>query len=121
MAFGLDGLLPHHTSTMEQQSARVYANIVRKDDALEKFIGLAALQQFVDLADPVNRAQVEQEILPAGMGLGPTKVWSYGPAADPVPAVAAPAADTSARVSSPVPAASAEHAWTSAPSPDSPR
>jgi malic enzyme len=44
MAFGLDGLLPHHTSTMEQQGERVYANIARKEDALEKFIGLAALQ-----------------------------------------------------------------------------
>ncbi|MCM2265041.1 MAG: multicopper oxidase domain-containing protein [Desulfuromonadales bacterium] len=33
-----------------------------------------------------------QQILPAP--LPPTKVWSYGPAADPVPAVAAPATDT---------------------------
>jgi len=29
---------------MEQQSERVYANITRKKDPLEKYIGLAALQ-----------------------------------------------------------------------------
>ncbi len=43
-AFGLEGLLPHAISTMEQQERRVYANISRKADELEKFIGLAALQ-----------------------------------------------------------------------------
>jgi malate dehydrogenase (oxaloacetate-decarboxylating) len=43
-AFGLEGLLPHAVSTMEQQSRRVYANVARKQDPLEKFIGLAALQ-----------------------------------------------------------------------------
>jgi malic enzyme len=43
-AFGLDGLLPHAVSTMEQQERRVYANITRKEDPLEKYIGLAALQ-----------------------------------------------------------------------------
>ena len=42
-AFGLDGLLPDAVSTMEQQARRVYANIVRKTDALERYIGLAAL------------------------------------------------------------------------------
>ena len=42
--FGLEGLLPHTVSTMEQQSERVYANILRKKDPLEKYIGLAALQ-----------------------------------------------------------------------------
>jgi malate dehydrogenase (oxaloacetate-decarboxylating) len=42
--FGLEGLLPEAVSTMEQQSGRVYANIMRKQDPLEKFIGLAALQ-----------------------------------------------------------------------------
>ena len=42
--FGLEGLLPHAVSTMEMQSHRVYANISRKTDPLEKFIGLAALQ-----------------------------------------------------------------------------
>jgi malic enzyme len=41
---GLEGLLPHAISTMEQQSERVYANITRKKDPLEKYIGLAALQ-----------------------------------------------------------------------------
>ena len=43
-AFGISGLLPDAVSTMEQQAERVYANIVRKDDALERYIGLAALQ-----------------------------------------------------------------------------
>ncbi len=43
-AFGLDGLLPQAVSTMEQQERRVYANIARKGDPLEKYIGLAALQ-----------------------------------------------------------------------------
>ena len=42
--FGLDGLLPSHVSTMEQQAQRVYENILRKEDPLEKYIGLAALQ-----------------------------------------------------------------------------
>jgi malic enzyme len=44
VAFGLEGLLPQHVSTMEQQSHRVYENIGRKTDELEKYIGLAALQ-----------------------------------------------------------------------------
>jgi malic enzyme len=43
-AFGLEGLLPHAVSTMEQQEKRVYANISRKSEELEKFIGLASLQ-----------------------------------------------------------------------------
>src|SRR5450755_4831165 len=42
--FGLEGLLPNAVSTMEQQERRVYDNISRKPDPLEKFIGLAALQ-----------------------------------------------------------------------------
>jgi malic enzyme len=44
VSLGLEGLLPHAVSTLEQQSQRVYANIARKQDPLEKFIGLAALQ-----------------------------------------------------------------------------
>jgi malic enzyme len=44
IAFGLEGLLPHHVSSMEQQRRRVYDNIARKPDPLEKYIGLAALQ-----------------------------------------------------------------------------
>jgi malic enzyme len=44
VAFGLEGLLPQHVSTMEDQEQRVYANIARKTDPLEKYIGLAALQ-----------------------------------------------------------------------------
>jgi malate dehydrogenase (oxaloacetate-decarboxylating) len=41
--FGLSGLLPNAVSTMDQQARRVYGNIVRKADALERYIGLAAL------------------------------------------------------------------------------
>jgi hypothetical protein len=40
----LSGLLPDVVSTMEQQARRAYGNIARKDDALERYIGLAALQ-----------------------------------------------------------------------------
>jgi malic enzyme len=43
-ALGLEGLLPPAVSTMEQQAARVLENLARKSDPLEKFIGLAALQ-----------------------------------------------------------------------------
>jgi malic enzyme len=42
--FGLDGLLPPVVSTMEQQARRAYDNIVRKTEPLERYIGLAALQ-----------------------------------------------------------------------------
>ncbi len=41
---GLAGLLPDVVSSMEQQARRAYGNIARKDDALERFVGLAALQ-----------------------------------------------------------------------------
>jgi malic enzyme len=41
---GLEGLLPHAVSSMDLQSRRAYANIVRKTDPLERYIGLAALQ-----------------------------------------------------------------------------
>jgi len=44
MTLGLEGLLPHAVTTMEQQARRVYASIQRKQDPLEKYIGLAALQ-----------------------------------------------------------------------------
>jgi len=44
VALGLEGLLPSHVSTMEQQARRVHANILRKSDPLERYIGLAALQ-----------------------------------------------------------------------------
>src|SRR4029450_12534064 len=43
-AFGLDGLLPDVVSTMEMQAARAHGNIARKDDPLERYIGLGALQ-----------------------------------------------------------------------------
>jgi malate dehydrogenase (oxaloacetate-decarboxylating) len=42
--FGLEGLLPDVVSTMERQVRRVYGHISRKTDDLEKYIGLAALQ-----------------------------------------------------------------------------
>jgi malic enzyme len=44
LELGLEGLLPHHVSTMEEQLQRVYANITRKSEPIEKYIGLAALQ-----------------------------------------------------------------------------
>ncbi len=41
---GLEGLLPDVVSTMEQQARRAYGNVVRKAEPLERYIGLAALQ-----------------------------------------------------------------------------
>ena len=41
---GLEGLLPDVVSSMEQQARRAYGNIVRKTEPLERFIGLAAIQ-----------------------------------------------------------------------------
>ena len=43
-SFGLEGLLPDRTSTAEVQKKRTYQAIVRKDEAIERYIGLAALQ-----------------------------------------------------------------------------
>ncbi len=43
-AFGLEGLLPHAVGTIDLQRKRMFDNIVRKVDPLEKYIGLAALQ-----------------------------------------------------------------------------
>jgi malic enzyme len=43
-AFGLGGLLPAHVTTLDLQARRAFANIQRKSDPLEKYIGLAALQ-----------------------------------------------------------------------------
>jgi len=43
-AFSLEGLLPDGVSTMEEQEQRAYDNIARKDDPLEKYIGVMALQ-----------------------------------------------------------------------------
>lgn len=43
-ALGLEGLLPSHVATLEQQARRAYGNIARKTDPLEKYVGLAALQ-----------------------------------------------------------------------------
>jgi malic enzyme len=44
VAFGLEGLLPEAVSTIEQQVQRVHRSILRKEDPLERYIGLAALQ-----------------------------------------------------------------------------
>jgi malic enzyme len=43
-AFGIEGMLPHAVSTLELQRKRMVDNIARKTDPLEKYIGLAALQ-----------------------------------------------------------------------------
>jgi malate dehydrogenase (oxaloacetate-decarboxylating) len=43
-AFGLEGLLPHAVGTIDLQRKRMVDNIARKADPLEKYIGLAALQ-----------------------------------------------------------------------------
>jgi len=43
-ALRLEGLLPDAVSTFEQQLGRVHRNIMRKEDPLERYIGLAALQ-----------------------------------------------------------------------------
>ena len=43
-AFGLEGLLPHAVNSIEQQAQRVFENLDRKTDPLEKYIGLASLQ-----------------------------------------------------------------------------
>jgi len=42
--FGMEALLPAHVTTLELQARRAYQMIQRKTDALEKYIGLAALQ-----------------------------------------------------------------------------
>ncbi len=42
--FGLDGLLPHEPNTIAQQVERIVANIARKPDPLEQYIGLTSLQ-----------------------------------------------------------------------------
>ncbi|MCC6556330.1 MAG: NAD-dependent malic enzyme [Polyangiaceae bacterium] len=43
-ALGLEGLLPAASDPMEKQARRALAGIQRKQDPLEKYIGLAALQ-----------------------------------------------------------------------------
>lgn len=41
---GLHGLLPAEVNTLKQQAARIYGSIHRKPDLMEKYIGLASLQ-----------------------------------------------------------------------------
>ena len=44
ITLGREGLLPDALSTLEQQVWCVYRNIMRKKDPLERYVGLAALQ-----------------------------------------------------------------------------
>lgn len=41
--FELEGLVPSHVATLADQVRRVHGSIVRKDDALERYIGMMAL------------------------------------------------------------------------------
>ena len=43
-AFGLTGLLPHAVSSLAEQAERAYRNVARKSSPLERYIGMAALQ-----------------------------------------------------------------------------
>ncbi len=43
-SLGLEGLLPATVTTLDKQVQRAYGNIVRKDDPLERYIGLSAIQ-----------------------------------------------------------------------------
>lgn len=42
--FGIEGLLPDHSNSMDVQAQRIYASINKKDQPLEKYIGLTSLQ-----------------------------------------------------------------------------
>ena len=42
--FEIEGLLPHEGKTLDQQARRVYAQISRHDDPLEKYVAIAALR-----------------------------------------------------------------------------
>ncbi len=44
VALRLEGLLPDAVSTIDQQLERVHRNIMRKQDPLERYVGLASLQ-----------------------------------------------------------------------------
>jgi malic enzyme len=44
VGISLEGLLPSGVNTIEQQARRVYENLARKTDPLERYIGLASLE-----------------------------------------------------------------------------
>lgn len=44
VAFGLEGLLPHHVSTLEEQVERVMGNLRREPEPLDRYSQLRALQ-----------------------------------------------------------------------------
>src|SRR5437870_2472245 len=43
-AFGLQGMLPPHVSTIDEQLARIYATYQQKETDLEKYVHLSSLQ-----------------------------------------------------------------------------
>lgn len=63
-ALGLLGLLPTAVSTLEQQTRRAYANIVRKAEPLERYVGLAALQDRNEVLFHRVLADHLEELLP---------------------------------------------------------
>jgi len=63
-ALGLLGLLPTAVSTLEQQAQRAYANVMRKTEPLERYIGLAALQDRNEVLFHRVLADHLEELLP---------------------------------------------------------
>src|SRR5262249_17761115 len=63
-AFGLDGLLPSGVNTLAQQGRRVYENLAPKTDPLERYIGLASLQDRNECLFHYVLAQHLEELLP---------------------------------------------------------
>lgn len=57
--FGLNGLLPPHISTLEEQLERVYENFCHKTDNIERYIHLRALQ---DRNETLFYALVERHV-----------------------------------------------------------
>ncbi|HMR74846.1 MAG TPA: hypothetical protein PKD61_07030, partial [Polyangiaceae bacterium] len=44
MRFGMEGLIPHAVNSIEEQVEQTYHTIAVKTDPLERYIGMAALQ-----------------------------------------------------------------------------